>query len=54
MQSARSAHEHKTIYQQQRVEQHLERSIEEQRLDKLKANLQAKLESALPEKMRAA
>ena len=53
MQPAQAAHQHKTIFQQQRVQQHLERTLEEQRLHKLKASLQAKLESSFPKKVQS-
>lgn len=37
--------QHKTTSQQKKVEQHLERAVEDERLNRLKACLQARLES---------
>jgi len=45
MQTNQPIHEHKTMAQKQRVEHHIERTLEEQRLARLKASLQAKLEN---------
>jgi len=53
MHPAQAAHQHKTVFQQQRVQEHLERTIEEQRLHKLKVSLQAKLESSYPKKVQS-
>ena len=44
MQLSQPVREHKNTSQQQRVQHQIERTIEEQRLARLKAALQAKLE----------
>ncbi|HEY1264403.1 MAG TPA: hypothetical protein VGF06_12830 [Terriglobales bacterium] len=36
---------HKTLYQQQKLQQHLERMVEERRIEELKATLLRKMEA---------
>ena len=56
MQLSQPVRHHKTTSQQQRLELHIERMIEERRIQQLKATLQKKMEAkaASPEKIQAA
>jgi len=46
METSQELRQHKTAYQQERLMQHIERTLEDKKLEKLKRALQAKLEPA--------
>jgi hypothetical protein len=53
METSQKIREHKTISQQDKINHQLERRLEDMKLDKLKATLQAKMEPQLHEKLSA-
>ena len=53
METSQQIREHKTISQQDKINHQLERRLEDQKLDKLKAALQAKMEPQFRERLSA-